>query len=142
MTSWKQFGDEAEEFLLLKGKTTQHIYASAFRAFLEHYQTQHGEGKGFSHFLDRIFDELQKPRRQQRRLAEIEIVQFVDFLKQKGKSGNSIRTYFVAVQSFLKIKGAPFSAKLIGNLPPAVEKKENHITSLLTAQEIMEEHHN
>jgi len=126
MTSLKQLGDEIEEYLLLKRDTTQSIYRSAFRNFLEYYETQHGEGKGFTHFLDRVFDELQKPRREQRRVAEIEVVQFVDFLKQKGKSGNSIRTYFAAVQSFLKTKGAPFSAKLIGNLPPAVEKKENH----------------
>ena len=121
-----RFGEEAEEYLKLKGKTTRGIYGSAFELFQEFYGNKYGEGKGFSHFLDRIFAELQKPRREQKRVAETELVDFIDHLKELGKSNNTIRTYFGAVQNLLKYKQITVSASFIGNLPPAIEKPINH----------------
>jgi hypothetical protein len=47
---------EIQEYLTLKSKPTQAVYLSAFLHFLDYYQTKHGKGKGFSDFLDRIFD--------------------------------------------------------------------------------------
>jgi len=121
-----RFGEEAEEYLRLKGKTTRGVYGSAFSLFLEFYGNKYGEGKGFSHFLDRIFAELQKPRREQKRVAEIELVDFINYLRELEKSNNTTRLYFAAVQNFLKYKGIIVSANFIGNLPPATEKPINH----------------
>jgi len=121
-----RFGEEVDEYLSLKGKTTRGIYSSAFGLFLEYYRNKHGEEKGLGDFLDRIFEEMKKPRREQRRIAEIEMVDFINYLKQLGKSNNTIRGYFAAVQNFLKYKQLVVSARFIGNLPPAVEKPTNH----------------
>ena len=121
-----RYCEEVYEYLGLKGKATRAIYGSAFNLFLKFYQNKHRKGKGFSDYLDRIYDELKKPRREQRRIAEIELVDFINFLKQLGKSNNTIRAYFAAVQNFLKYKQITVSAIFIGNLPPPVEKPINH----------------
>jgi hypothetical protein len=60
MLDKSMFETEIQEYLRLKSKGTQKVYIPAFRAFLEFYQKRYGEDKGFSHFLDRIFDELKK----------------------------------------------------------------------------------
>ena len=86
-----RFSEEVEEYLRLKGKTTRGVYGSAFELFLRFYQSKYGEGKGFSDYLDRIFAELQKPRREQKRVAETELVDFINYLKELGKSNNTIR---------------------------------------------------
>lgn len=54
------------------------------------------------------------------------MVDFINFLKQLGKSNNTIRVYFGAVQNFLKFKHIVVSARFIGNLPPPVENPVNH----------------
>ncbi|MCW4052952.1 MAG: hypothetical protein NWE78_07080 [Candidatus Bathyarchaeota archaeon] len=120
------FGDKIEEYLGLKSKATRHVYSSAFGHFLGFYQNKHGEGKSFSDYLDRIFDELKKPRREQRRIAEIELVDFINYLKEQGKSNNTIRLYFAAVQNLLKYKQVMVSSIFISNLPPATENPINH----------------
>ena len=120
-----EFEGELQEYLSLKSKATRAVYASAFRHFLEYYKSKYGKDKGVGDFLDRIFAEFRKPPREQRRIAEIELKGFVDFLRDKGKSNNTIRLYFGAVQDFLKFKHITVSARYVG-LPPAVEKKENH----------------
>jgi integrase len=119
-----KFEPEIEEYLALKSKPTREIYASAYRAFLSFYQNKYGKGKGFIHFLDHIFDEFKKPIREQRRIAETELTQFIDYLKDKGKSNNSIRLYFAAMQNFLKYKQVTVSMSFI-NVPAPVEKKIN-----------------
>ena len=121
-----RFGQEVDEYLSLKGKATRITYSSAFSLFLQYYHTKHGEDKGFGDYLDSIFEELKKPRREQRRVAEIVLVGFIDFLKQIGRSNNTIRGYFAAVQNFLKYKQITVSASFIGNLPPPTEKPINH----------------
>jgi integrase len=118
------FEPEIEEYLALKSKPTREIYASAYRAFLSFYQNKYGKGKGFIHFLDHIFDEFKKPIREQKRIAETELTQFIDYLKDKGKSNNSIRLYFAAMQNFLKYKQVTVSMSFI-NVPAPVEKKIN-----------------
>ncbi|UCD39771.1 MAG: hypothetical protein JSV87_05000 [Candidatus Bathyarchaeota archaeon] len=122
----RRFGDEIEEYLQLKSKATRYVYSSAFGHFLRFYQGKHGEGKGFSDYLDRIFGELKKPRREQRRIAEIELVDFIKYLREQGKSNNTIRLYFAAVQNLLKYKQVMVSSIFIGNLPPSTEKPINH----------------
>lgn len=130
MQSLVRFSEEVDEYLRLKGKTTRAVYSSAFELFQQYYQTKYGKGKGFSEYLDNVFAELKKPRREQRRIAEIELVDFVDYLKELGKSNNTIRLHFAAVQNFLKYKGIMVSSTFIGNLPPPVEKARERAQSL------------
>jgi site-specific recombinase XerC len=120
-----KFEQEVEEYLELKSKPTRQTYGASFRAFLDFYQNKYGKDKGFIHFLDRIFEEFKKPIREQRRIAETELTQFIDYLKDKGKSNNSIRLYFAAMQNFLKYKQVSVSMSFIGNMPAPVEKKIN-----------------
>lgn len=114
-----------QEYLSLKSKSTKSVYSTSFRLFLDYYETKYGKGKGFTHFLDRVFDELKKDRRDQKRVAELEIVEYLNWLKDKNASSNTIRLYFVSIQNFLKYKGILVSSSFIGNLPPATGKKEN-----------------
>ena len=119
-----EFSNEIDEYLTLKSKTTRRNYASAYRTFLKYYKTKHGEDKGFSHFLDRIFDELKKPRREQSKIAEMELSKFIDTQLPK-KSNNTIRLYIAAIQNFLKYKGVTVATGFIGNMPPPTAKKSN-----------------
>jgi integrase len=121
----EKIDDEVEQYLKLKSKSTAEIYASAFRSFLDFYKKKHGEDKGFGHFLDLVYEEFKKPMREQKRTAEIELSEFIDYLKNKGKSNNSIRLYFAAVQNFLKYKQVTVSMSFIGNMPAAKTKKTN-----------------
>jgi integrase len=120
------FEPEIQEYLALKSKTSRHVYSSALKHFLDFYRNKYGKGKTISQFLDRIFDEYKKPRRQQRRIAEIELVEYIDYLKQLKMANNSIRSYFGGLQNFLKFKGVTVSSIFIGNLPPSIEKPDNH----------------
>lgn len=119
-------GEEAEEYLKLKSKSTAEIYRTAYRKFIKSYRKRHGEDKGFDHFLDKIFETLKLPRREQYKVAEAEMVDFIDDLLNQGTSNNTIRLYFTAVQNFLKFKGVQMSAKWVGNFPKSIPKKVNH----------------
>jgi integrase len=119
-----KFEPEVEEYLALKSKRTAQIYSSGLSKFLTFYQSKHGKGEGFSHFLDRIFEEFKKPMREQKRVAEIEITEFIDYLRDQKLSNNAIRLYFAAVQNFLKYKQVTVSMSFI-DIPAPVEKKQN-----------------
>ena len=121
----EKFEPEVEEYLNLKSKVTNQIYSSGLKKFLKFYQTKHGEDKGFGHFLDRIFEEFKKPPREQRRIAETEMSQFIDYLKNAKLSNNSVRLYFASVQNFLKYKQVTVSISFLGNMPAPTEKKTN-----------------
>ncbi len=118
------FEPEVEEYLALKSKKTAQIYKSGLAKFLTYYQSKHGEGKLFAHFLDRIFEEFKKPPREQERIAEIEISQFIDYLRDQKLSNNAIRLYFASVQNFLKYKQVTVSMSFI-DIPPPTGKKTN-----------------
>jgi integrase len=119
-----KFEPEIEEYLALKSKRTAQIYSSGLTKFLTYYQSKHGKDKWFSHFLDEIFEEFKKPQRDQRRVAEIELSQFIDYLRDQKLSNNAIRLYFAAVQNFLKYKQVTVSMSFI-DMPPPVEKRIN-----------------
>ena len=114
---------EIEEFLTFKKDSTAEVYRSTFRRFTKYYQSVYGKNKTISDFLDTIFDELKKPRREQKRIAESVLVTYIKQLKQEGLSANSIRLKFAVIQNFLKYKGIVVSSVFIGNLPPQVGKK-------------------
>lgn len=125
-----KFEPEVEEYLNLKKKDTAGTYASGFRKFLEFYHEKYGDKAGFSHLLDRIFDEFKKPPREQKRIAEVEANEFILWLKDhknnKGQnfSNNAIRLYFAAMQDFLRYKNVALSAEFL-NVPAPNGKKEN-----------------
>jgi len=119
-----KFEPEVEEYLALKSRRTAQIYRSGLAKFLTYYQSNHGADNNFSNFLDRIFEEFKKPPREQSRIAEIEIGQFVGYLKDQKLSNNAIRLYFASVQNFLKYKQVTVSMNFI-DLPPPTEKKAN-----------------
>jgi integrase len=120
-----EFEEEIEEYLALKGKKTRESYRPAFRKFLTFYKAKYGKDVGISHFLDRIFAEFKKDQRDQKRIAETELTEFVDDLLKQDLSNNTIRLYFAAVQNFLKYKHVVVSMSFIGNIPPPTEKKTN-----------------
>lgn len=119
-------GEEAEEYLKIKSKSTAEIYRTAYRKFIKSYRKRHGEDTGFGHFLDKIFENLKLPHRDQKRVAEMELVDFIDDLLKDGVSNNTIRLYFTAVQNFLKYKHVVVSATFVGNFPKSIPKKVNH----------------
>jgi integrase len=119
------FEKEINKFLKLKSKSTQIVYKASFNDFLTFYRQQYGEKTNIGHFLDRIFENMKKPPREQKRLAESEIMDFINYLINKTKSNNTIRAYFGSMQNFLKYKGIAISSCFIGNLPPATTQKKN-----------------
>jgi site-specific recombinase XerC len=125
MRKRKPLHPEIEEYLALKKTSTSKIYRSALRRFTKYYKTVSGEDKTISDFLDSIFDEYKKDRREQKRIAEIVIVEFIRHLKNNGLSGNSIRLSFAALQNFLKYKGININTIFVGNLPAQLGKKVN-----------------
>ena len=68
-----EFEPEVNEYLALKSKSTRKSYSSDYRIFLQYYKTKYGEDKNFTHFLDRIFENLKKPIREQKKVAETEL---------------------------------------------------------------------
>jgi len=120
-----EFCIEVEEYLQLKSKSTRKYYASSYRTFLSYYQAKYGANSNLAHFLDRIFAEMKKPLREQRKVVETELSEFIDDQKEKGKSNNSIRLYIAAIQNFLKFKNISVSTSFIGNMPPATAQKKN-----------------
>ncbi|MFC1487255.1 tyrosine-type recombinase/integrase [Thermoproteota archaeon] len=119
------FEPEVQEYLKLKSNATRRIYGITLRNFGDYYTKKYGVSNVFSHFLDRIFDEKKKPPREQKRLIETELAEYINVEKAKGKSNNTIRAYITTVQNFLKYKNITVSARFIGNMPPATTKKSN-----------------
>ena len=109
LTKNDTFEPEIQEYLTLKSKASRHVYSSALKHFLDFYRNKYGKDKTISHFLDRIFDEFKKERRKQKRIAELELVEYINYLKMNNKSNNSIRSYFGGIQNFLK-SVAPFNS--------------------------------
>jgi site-specific recombinase XerD len=120
----EEFEPEIKEYLNLKSAKTAKTYRGAFVKFLRYYRSKHGANVTFNHFLIRIFEEFKKSPLEQDHIAEKEISGFIDYLKDKGLSNNSIRVYFAAIQNYLKYKHIIVSMSFV-NVPPPVEKSEN-----------------
>lgn len=120
-----KLGDEVEEYLKLKSESTAEIYRTGFRKFITYYRGRYGESVGFNHFLDRLYENARLPLKEQKRVAELEMVDYLNSLKDGGVSNNTRRLYFGAIQNYLKYRGIILSAKWVGNYPKAIPKKEN-----------------
>jgi integrase/recombinase XerD len=133
-------GDEVEEYLKLKSQSTAEIYRTGFRKFITYYRGKYGDEVGFNHFLDRLYENLRLPMREQKRVAELEMVDYLNYLKGQGGSNNTQRLYFGAIQNYLKYRGIVISAKWVGNYPKATPKKENkkHQWTLSHVKEFVE----
>ena len=118
-------GEEVEEYLKLKKRSTADSYKVGFRRFLQYYKARYGEDKGFSDLLNRLDENMRLPRRERKLLAELEISDFIDHLKKKGYASNTIRLNFTALQNYLKYKGYQLSGRWVGNLPMQTTKKGN-----------------
>ncbi|MGA3110878.1 MAG: tyrosine-type recombinase/integrase [Candidatus Bathyarchaeia archaeon] len=126
----EKFDDEVEKYLVLKGKATGQVYASAYTKFLIFYRAKYGKDASFPHFFKRVYDDLKKPISEQEDLVDIELTDFINWLKQqktqKGEelSANLIRLYFAAIQNLLKWKHIPVSSCFI-KIPAANGKDGN-----------------
>lgn len=120
-----ELGDDVEEYLGLKSRNTAEIYRTGFRKFITYYQEKYVDEVGFNHFLDRLFENARLPMREQKRVAELEMVDYLNYLTDQGGSNNTQRLYFGAIQNYLKYRGIVLSAKWVGNYPKSTPRKEN-----------------
>ena len=126
MSQSSSLGSEIQEYLALKRtKSTKTAYASSYRAFLQYYRSKYGENVDFTHLLDRVYENLKKPRFIQEQIVEPEITGFINWLKddapkdRRPKSDNTIRQYVAALQHLLKYYNIVVSVNLIENYPSA-----------------------
>ena len=113
-------GPEMVEWLSTKARTTAKAYHRRLRRFMRWYRSRYGDDVSISHFLDRLDENLRLPRRERKKLAELEMVEYIDYLKDgEGLANYTIRNNFVAIQNFLDYKGYSVSMRWIGNMPQA-----------------------
>jgi len=116
---------EVEEYLGMKKKTTAMVYRSGLKHFITLFKEKYGEDQTFSDFLDMLEENAGLPRNSKRKLAEAELVDFIDYLQKKNLSNKTIRTYIAPVQDFLNYKDFTISVRWLGNLPPSTPQKRN-----------------
>jgi len=95
------------------------------RRFISFFKERQGKDKDFSDFLDILEENSKLSRKDRKRLAESELVDFINYLKENDLSNNTIRSYIAGIQNFLKYKGFMISTRWLGNLPRAIPKKSN-----------------
>ena len=117
-------GEEIEQFLSHKSKATRGVYVSGFRSFLRYLHTVH-EDMSINTFVELIYDDMEKPIRKRKRVAEFYISKFVKYLQKEGKSSNAIRLYIAPIRNYLGYKNIPIAMKYV-NLPKAIVKEKNH----------------
>ena len=120
-----KLGEDVEEYLKLKSQSTAEIYRTGFRKFITYYRGRYGEDVDYNHFLETLFDNSQLLPQERKRVGELEMVEYLNFLKDEGVSNNTQRLYFSAIQNYLKYRGIILSAKWVGNYPRATGRKEN-----------------
>lgn len=114
-----------EEFLALKGVKTAEIYRTSFRYFTQWYREKYDTKKPFEDFLNKLYENLSLPVREQSSPAETILNEYIRHLILKKFSNNTIRNYFAGLQNFLKWKHIPVSSAFIGNLPDPTGLKKN-----------------
>lgn len=116
---------ELETFLgTKKSGSTIRAYRVAFNHFLNYYHTKYGSDKPFKHYLNRIFDDLEKPLRERRKIAEMELNGYIKFLQEQRKSSNTILTYIAAIRNYLRFKDVPLRMRFVATPRPVI-KEEN-----------------
>ena len=115
-----RFDADTEEFLEALDPSTRKIYSYGLAAFQTFYKPQ----GSIKDFLDRVEEDLHKPRRIRKRVARNTLKGFVEWLQKKGYKPKTIRAYVAAVQSEAKYFDVPISIRYV-KMPAAhpVSKK-------------------
>ena len=114
---------EGKEFLDSFKSSTRKVYACALGIFL-HFYRETGKGKTLEDFLDAIDEDMQRPRRERKRVARNVLKEFIRWLKDRKYTPKTIRTYISTIQSLGKYYDISISTRHV-NLPSSqpVSKK-------------------
>lgn len=89
----KEFDEDTREFLDALDPSTRRVYKAGLAAFQSFY------GKSPKHFLDVVEEDLQRPRRERRRVARNTLKGFTESMQKRKLTPKTIRAYLAAVQS-------------------------------------------
>lgn len=110
---------DVEEFLQSLKPGTRKIYKTGLDHFQEFYKTQ-GTAKDF---LDRVEEDLGKPRRERKRVAFNTLREFMQSLQPKF-APKSVRAYVGSVQSFAAYFEIPVTLRKLGLPGPLAKTKK------------------
>lgn len=96
---------EGKEFLNAFNDSTRKIYQAGLGVFLMFY------GKTLTHFLDQLEEDMQRSRREKKRIGRNVLREFSRWLEKQGYAPKSVRTYVSSVQSFAMYHGYRITAK-------------------------------
>lgn len=116
--------DAAVEKFLKERKTagTRELYAYGLDEFQKFYRPQ----GTVSDFLDRLEQDLKRTGWRERQMVALDTLQqFTEYLKTKGLSSNSIRSYVSSVQTLCKFYQMPVSLLDVKLPDPTVESKKH-----------------
>ncbi len=126
MSKQIELSNEIKEWLRTKTKNTAQAYNRRLCKFMRWYKSKYGEDIDIGHFLDRLDENQKLPRRERKKLAELEFSEYIDYLVEVEKyAPYTIRNNFVALQNFLVYKGFSVSMRWIGNMPKPLGKEGN-----------------
>jgi hypothetical protein len=121
------FDPQTEEFLAAMG-TSAKTYRPAltkFQAFLVNLPDPSWKDSAtpLQLFLDKVEEDMTRPKRQRLRIARKTLQGFVDYLKSSGKSGNTVNTYVAAVQSMASFSETELTRKFVDIPKPKAKTK-------------------
>ncbi|MGB9959720.1 MAG: hypothetical protein ACPLKQ_04280 [Candidatus Bathyarchaeales archaeon] len=116
-----EFCSEVSEFLSVLKSATRNVYDRGLAVFKEFYSSQ----GSIKDFLDCIEQDRLLPRIQRKRVDRIILNGFVTWLRNRGYSPKTIRSYVGAVQSLAKYYDISISLRYV-QLPPSVIVNEKH----------------
>jgi len=116
-----RFDEETQEFLGALDTSTAKLYSNGLTAFQVFYKS-HGTIKDF---LDKLDEDLQRPRNERQRVGRTTLKEFIIWLKAQGYAPKTVRTYVAAVQSEARYFDIALSTRYT-NMPSGnpVSKKE------------------
>ncbi|MBA7638667.1 hypothetical protein ES703_46323 [subsurface metagenome] len=114
---------EGKEFLDSFKPSTRKVYASGLGIFL-HFYRETGKGKKVEDFLNAVEEDMQRPRRERKRVARNVLKEFISWLKDRKYTPKTIRTYISTIQSLANYYDISISTRHV-NLPSSqpVSKK-------------------
>lgn len=113
MTTIQQESQDLIEFLGSFKSGTQKVYRSGLNAFLRFYNENRSDERTIEDFLDKIEEDMQRPRRERTRVARNVLKDFIKWMQEQNYSPKTIRTYINSVQSLAQYYGFSLSARYI-----------------------------
>ena len=133
--------EEGKEFLEALSESTREVYEPGLGVFLAFYKPEYGGT--LEDFLDALEEDLERPRRERKRVGRNVLRQFVKWMEKQGFKPKTIRTYVNSVQSLAAYYEYRLSARYV-NLPTSqpvskkypwtVEKVAEFVQTLPTLQ--------